>query len=274
MEFTTHETTIYYESIGSGIPVIMIHGWGPDHRSMKGCMEPVFSVYEGTFKRIYFDLPGTGKTKGGDFVSDGEKLIDLIISFIDGIIPDQDFILIGNSHGGYLAKGIVKKCQQRIRGLFLLCPSPEKKIKAEFRVLEKEDSLNEIIPEEDKSFFYNTVIRQNIRNWMRFREEILPGLKSSNFDYIHHHWGKDGYAFNFDTDNLKVPLDKPVLIIMGNQDSFVGHGESLNIYKDYPRATFVILDNAGHALQIEQPDLFNCLTKEWLNRIEISENMN
>ena len=54
---------INYEIIGTGMPILMIHGMTPDQRLMKGCMEPIFQKREG-WKRIYFDLPGMGKTKG------------------------------------------------------------------------------------------------------------------------------------------------------------------------------------------------------------------
>lgn len=37
---------------------------------------------------------------------------------------------------------------------------------------------------------------------------------------------------------------------------------------DYPRVTFAVLDMAGHNLQIEQPDVFNSLVHNWLNRLE------
>jgi pimeloyl-ACP methyl ester carboxylesterase len=51
--------SINYEILGTGKPVLMIHGYYPDHRLMAGCMEPVFSARAG-YKRIYFDLPGMG----------------------------------------------------------------------------------------------------------------------------------------------------------------------------------------------------------------------
>jgi pimeloyl-ACP methyl ester carboxylesterase len=38
------QMNIYYEDIGEGIPVLMIHGFTPDHRLMKGCMEPVLRI--------------------------------------------------------------------------------------------------------------------------------------------------------------------------------------------------------------------------------------
>jgi len=36
----------------------------------------------------------------------------------------------------------------------------------------------------------------------------------------------------------------------------------------YPRASFVVLDRAGHALSVEQKTLFRALVNEWLDRVE------
>ncbi|MDR6724439.1 pimeloyl-ACP methyl ester carboxylesterase [Paenibacillus amylolyticus] len=42
---------IYYEEMGTGKPIIMIHGFSPDHRLMSGCMEPIFEKIPG-WRRI------------------------------------------------------------------------------------------------------------------------------------------------------------------------------------------------------------------------------
>ena len=118
MEYKIHGMNIYYESIGSGLPVIMIHGWGPDHRSLKGCMEPLFTGYDELFRRIYFDLPGLGKTKGNEWLSSTDQMLELVIDFIEGLIPNQAFLVAGDSYGGYLARGIVKKRQTKVQGYF------------------------------------------------------------------------------------------------------------------------------------------------------------
>jgi pimeloyl-ACP methyl ester carboxylesterase len=54
---------LYYEEFGAGKPIIMIHGYSPDHRLMTGCMEPIFNTREG-WRRIYIDLPGMGLYSG------------------------------------------------------------------------------------------------------------------------------------------------------------------------------------------------------------------
>jgi pimeloyl-ACP methyl ester carboxylesterase len=271
MEYKTHGMSIYYESIGPGLPIIMIHGRGPDHRSLKGCMEQCFMCYDGLFRRIYFDLPGLGKTKGNEWLSSADKMLELVIDFIEGLIPNQSFLLVGNSYGGYLARGIVKKRQNLVKGLLLICPSVEHKTQLpKICVLEKDDSLKGTLSDEETSYFEPVVVRQTNQVWMRFKEEILPGLKIADHTFIKNNWGKKYAAYNFDVE-LEYPLEKPVLIIMGKQDSIVGYSDSWDSLKDYPRASFVVLDNAGHALQIEQPELFHCLTKEWLERVIVSE---
>ncbi|MHB1684992.1 MAG: alpha/beta fold hydrolase [Bacilli bacterium] len=67
------------------------------------------------------------------------------------------------------------------------------------------------------------------------------------------------------------PFDKPALIITGRQDTSVGYVDSWNILDNYPRATFAVLDRAGHNLQIEQPNLFHALISEWLDRVQEAE---
>jgi pimeloyl-ACP methyl ester carboxylesterase len=258
---------IYYESIGSGLPVIMIHGRGPDHRSLKGCMDPCFADDNDLFRRVYFDLPGFGKSKASEWLSNADRMLEFISDFIDWLIPDQAFLLVGNSYGGYLARGIAKQKQNLIRGLFLLCPSIRNKIPKPVKcVLEKDPILDEILSAEDKSYFEPVVVRQTIKVWNRFKEEILPGLKMADQAFIKEYWGRNA-AYTFDADKLENPLEEPVLVLMGKQDSMSGYCDSMDIFKNYPRASFAILENAGHALQIEQPELFQHLTKEWLDRV-------
>lgn len=44
--------------------------------------------------------------------------------------------------------------------------------------------------------------------------------------------------------------------------------DAWSLIEHYPRATFAVLDMAGHNLQIEQSDMFNTLVHNWLERIE------
>ena len=56
----------------------------------------------------------------------------------------------------------------------------------------------------------------------------------------------------------------------GRQDSAVGYVDAWHVLENYPRATYAVLDRAGHGLGEEQKGLFRALAGEWLDRVEES----
>ncbi|MBU3128722.1 alpha/beta fold hydrolase [Clostridium tagluense] len=272
MECKIKNISINYEVIGSGKPIIMIHGYHVDHRLMTGCMEPIFNNRDG-YKRIYIDLPGMGKSKSENWIINSDVMLDILIRFIEKIIPNESFLLAGESYGGYLARGIVHKMKDRVEGLFLLCPSiiadSKKRNIPPHIILKRDDELLSQLEPSDVEGFSSIHVVQSKEVWYRYRDEILPGLKVADNDFLLN-LQENGYAFSFDVDRLKEKFNKPTLMLLGRQDSSVGYKDSWSILDNYPRATFAVLDRAGHNLQIEQVELFNSLVTEWILRVDES----
>jgi len=270
MEYTIRDVTIYYEIHGSGTPILMIHGWSPDHRLMKGCMEPIFQSLDTPWQRIYFDLPGMGKTKGQPWITGTDQMLDLILEFVDGIIPNQHFVVAGESYGGYLARGVIKERASRVDGLLLICSvaiqETHRAHAPALQVLEKDPALLDSLSEEERRYFEGITVLQNKRVWERFKEEILPGLQIADYSFLENCLAQH-VPFSFNVDQIEKPYMQPTLMIMGRQDSSVGYRDHWQLIENYPRASFVILDKAGHNLQIEQDVLFSEMVKEWLNRV-------
>lgn len=59
MECLVAKGSIYYEIVGNGFPILIMHSMGTDHKSMKAWIEPIFDEIQG-FQRIYIDLPAHG----------------------------------------------------------------------------------------------------------------------------------------------------------------------------------------------------------------------
>lgn len=259
---------VNYEVYGSGKPIIMLHGSPVDHRIMKGCMEPIFKNKEG-YKRIYFDLPGMGKTKGEKWITNLDKMLEVVIDFINKVIPNESFLLAGESYGGFLSIGVLYKMADRVDGLLLICPAlilnHEKRNVPQLTVLRKDDKLLSEIDQEDAKRFSSIQVVQNKRNWERFRDEILPSLKIADIEFVEK-LDEGGFDFSFDVNKMEK-FNKPTLILLGRQDSSVGYKDAWEVLEQYPRATFAVLDRAGHNLQIEQEELFNSLVSEWLTRV-------
>ena len=52
------------------------------------------------------------------------------------------------------------------------------------------------------------------------------------------------------------------------QDNVCGYQDSWELLANVPRATFAVLDRAGHFVGIEQDRLCQVLMGEWLDRVE------
>jgi len=273
METTVRDIPIYYEVHGSGRPILMIHGWSPDHRLMKGCMEPIFQSVDTAWRRIYFDLPGMGKTPGRPWITGTDQMLKVILEFIDGVIPEEHFSVAGESYGGYLARGVIKERPAQVDGLLLICPTAIQETHQEnataFQVLEKDEAFVASLSEEERRYFEGINVIQNQRVWERFRDDVLPGLQVADYDFLEKVLSQQvPYVVN--VDEIAQPYRQPALMVMGRQDSVVGYRDHWQLIENFSRASFVVLDKAGHNLQIEQDVLFTALVKEWLARI-ISE---
>lgn len=270
MIFPYRGINIYYEVIGSGHPLLTLHGWSPDHRLMKGCLEPVFSDLKTDWQRVYFDLPGMGQTPGAPWIDGSDAMLEVVLAFIDGILPGKHFAIAGESYGGYLTRGVVNKRPELVDGMLLICPVADQTTRLEhaptFQVLEKDDGFVKSLSEEDQQFFTGINVVQTPKVWEKFNRDVVPGLKLADTSFLDNYLSQH-VPFSFDVDKLDAPFMKPSLMVMGRQDHVVGYRDQWDLIENFPRATFAVLDKAGHNMQIEQETVFHALVKNWLERM-------
>jgi len=273
MECELKNIKIYYETFGQGRPILMIHGFMPDHRLMKGCMEPIFQS-RNNYRRIYFDLPGMGKTIGPKWLKNSDQMLGVVLEFIDKVIPNEKFIIASESYGCYLTRGLISKRIDFIDGVLFICPliipqTEKRALPLKHLILRKDTKTLSRLSKSDAEEFENNLVIQSLKIWERYRDEIFSGLKLADEDFLQHLF-ETGYAFSFEVDQLVNEYNKPTLFLLGRQDMSVGYQDAWKIIENYPRATFAILDEAGHNLQIEKVKLFMTLVNDWLERIEYS----
>jgi pimeloyl-ACP methyl ester carboxylesterase len=273
MEIEVGEARLQFETIGTGRPILLIHGYSLDRRMMKACMEPVFAGRSDDWQRIYVDLPGMGGSRAPARLASSDWILDILLRFIDALLPGRQFALMGESYGGYLARGIARKRTASVDGLLLLCPmivpDRQKRDRPGFRRMARDEEFCATIPREQRGRFEVETVVQTRQTWARYSEEILPALAAGDPSFLRNLHGPR-YGFSFDVDALEEPCDKPALFLLGRQDDVVGYRDAWKLIESYPRASFVVLDRAGHCLQIEQESLFAPLAGEWLDRVRES----
>ncbi|GIM92243.1 alpha/beta fold hydrolase [Paractinoplanes toevensis] len=259
--------TLSFAERGTGTPVLAVHGWTADHRLMLGCLEPVFADRPG-YRRLYPDLPGMGASRADESIASSDDVLSAVSAFVDERIGDSPFLLVGESYGGYLSRALARDRPGQVLGLALICPIGTRVHRSERTlpepsVLRPDPAVVAGLDARTAAEFADVAVVQTPETARRFRDEIMTGLDVADhavLDRVEQRWALSR------SPEAGEPFTRPTLILTGRQDQVVGYADQFALLPHYPRATFAILDVAGHNLQIEQPALFTALMGEWLDR--------
>ena len=258
---------LHHVVIGSGRPVLLVHGAALDHRHMVETFEPIFEEVEG-WQRIYIDMPGHGKSAGRETINSQLDLLNAVMDFATTTFPGHSFALIGESRGSYIARGFAYLRPDLVDGLLLVTPggsptAPPGRIPKHQTLLPDPALLSEFGESERDGPEILVVHRRDI--FEKRGRAILPAIPLHDPEQAARVW--KAFDFPFDLLAADAVFDKPTLIVSGRQDSWSGYADAVDCLPVYPRATFALLDTAGHALVWERPELFKSLVRDWIDRM-------
>jgi pimeloyl-ACP methyl ester carboxylesterase len=260
---------VHYAQRGGGIPVLALHGGGVDHREIMGALEPLFADRAG-YRRVYPDLPGMGRTPAPEAMDSTDAVLELLLGLVDAVIGEEAFLVVGHSSGGYLARAIANRRPRQVAGLALICSlvggqggedeRPEHMVLHAAGDLDVDGALEPEMAAEFRSY----LVVQTPETLRRFQETVAPGVALADQAALERMAGR----WRLGTAPEQGPAyANPTLIVAGRQDATVGYAGSWRLLEHYPRATFAVLDRAGHALPHEQVGLLTALLGEWLDRV-------
>jgi pimeloyl-ACP methyl ester carboxylesterase len=268
IESTVDGSQVHYLEQGTGTPVLALHGVDVDHREMAASLEPVFADRTG-YRRLYPDLPGMGRTPAPEGVNSTDDVLEVLLGLVDRVIGEQAFLVVGHSYGGYLARAIANRRPGQVAGLAVICSlgggqAREDEGRPEHVVLHASGGLDGILDPAMDAEFRNYLVVQTPATLRRFQESVMPGMALADraaLERIFQHWELRS------APEQAPAYPNPTLILAGRQDATVGYAGSWSLLGHYPRATFAVLDRAGHGLPHEQVGLFTALMGEWLDRV-------
>jgi pimeloyl-ACP methyl ester carboxylesterase len=256
MQLLAGETEVHYVEHGMGRPVLVLHGAGVDHREAEACFEPVFEGVAG-YRRIYPDLPGMGRTAASDGLRSAGDVLDTLLDFGGRVAGGEAYLLIGHSAGAYYARAMAANAPGQVAGLVLVCPLlPGLRDVPEHRVVVGRGDIGD---DEFRSYF----VAQTPEMLERYERYVRPAaalVDEAALERIGERWelaSVDG-----------PPFAGPTLVVAGRLDSTVGYAAAMDLVDDYPHVSLAVVDDTGHALPHEQPDLLRALAAEWLARAE------
>ena len=244
-----------------------IHGFGS---TSKDWDDPI-SLLSTDYQCIAIDLPGFGKSSHPrtDKFYETDFLIQLIHDILDELRVEK-VILVGYSMGGRVALQVAKKYPEKIMALVLESSSPGLLTVKERRLrIEKDTELISYIKNNSLEKFFSEWQKQplfasQINLPPKVQKRILKMKMTSNS------WtGLIMSLSNFGQgvmENLwkKLPsINVPVLLLSGKFDSKYTEIQN-EMHKLFPNSVHKIIDEAGHNLHLEKPQVFVNLVKEFL----------
>jgi pimeloyl-ACP methyl ester carboxylesterase len=257
MDIGVGQVAVHYVEHGTGLPVLVLHGAGVDHREAEACFEPVFDSVAG-LRRFYPDLPGMGRTVAPETLRSADDVLDTLLNFGDEILGGATtYLLVGHSAGAYYAQAMATRHPDRIAGLALVCPLlPGLRDVPEHRVVAGSGEIG------DDNFRRYFVIQspQMLERYERYVAPAAALVDQAALERIGERWAL--------TPVSAPPYAGPTLVVAGRLDSTVGYAAAADLVDHYPHATLAVVDDAGHALPHEQPELLRALFAEWLARVQ------
>lgn len=270
MVANVHGIPVHYAERGRGAPVLGLHGGGVDHRELLAALEPVFADRPG-YRRLYPDQPGMGRTPAPETIDSTDAVLDVLLGLIDAVVGAEPLLVVGHSTGAYLARAIANRRPHQVAGLGLICPligeqdaddqPPEHVVLRAADDLDVDGALGPELAAE----FRDYLVAQTPETLRRFQESVAPGVALADQAAME----RMAARWRLTTEPEQGPAyPHPTLIVAGRQDATVGYAGAWRLLDHYPRATFAVLDRAGHALPHEQVGLLTALLAEWLDRVE------
>jgi len=255
-----------YNKVGSGVPMLLIHGY-PLSRKI---WEPQISGLSDLATIITLDLRGHGDSYPFDGAYTMDMLAEDCKSVLDELGVNTPVVGCGLSMGGYVLFSLYRSHPDLFKGLILTSTrpgsdSPEGKKNRDLAIKDTLDRgagaiIDSMLP---KMFSPSTISSNtNLVNQVR---EIMSN--TSDLGII---GALQGMRDRIDSTPLLGQISCPVLIVHGKDDQLIPVGEAELMHQNISNSNLVLVENAGHLLNLEQPDRFNQAVREFLTFLDQS----
>ncbi len=258
---------IHYNEVGSGEPLVLIHGSGPGASGWANFsrnMEPLSK----RFRAICIDLPGFGKS---DMKPAGVPIpgwwADVVGKFLDALdIPKAHFI--GNSLGGVISLKLALTRPEKVGRMVLMgtggslpvfTPWPTEGIKAILGYYEGSGPSIERLRAFAQQFVYDPsqltdeLLEKRLKASLDPRIVANPPMRMGPGTVLEDVWRDPGLT--------KLPHE--TLMIWGREDRVLPLDAAFVLLKQIPRARLLVMPQCGHWAQWEHADEFNATVSQF-----------
>jgi len=253
----------HFSDNGSGSTVILLHGF-PFNRSMwRGQIE--FLSARG-YRCVAPDLRGLGENKSDAEIATMEEMARDVAELMDELKIDRA-IICGLSMGCYVAFEFAHMFPSRVEALVLAGARAEGADKAEKKSREqqakrvREQGMTHAIDSISQSLLSPRTLAEKPDVVSRVREMV------ASTDPRGAAAAQRGMATRRDYSDDLAKIDVPTLIVAGREDGVRTPEDAEFIDERIPNSQLIVIDDAGHLMNMEQPEIFNRALIGFLNEL-------
>ena len=259
-QITSDDADIFYEVLGSGPPVVLLHPFPANHELWKPAAQALVSRY----RVILPDLRGHGDSGIGT----GPAVMQKHAADIARVL-DHEAVrrapLVGVSIGGYVLFEFWRKYRARVEAL-VLCNTKAQEDTPEARA-GRLQAAADVMERGTEPFFESMLPKLLGKTTHSTRPALVDGVrrmmrKMSPEDVA---MVQRGMAERPDSVETLKAINVPTLIVTGDEDIFTGVAEAELMRQNVQNSRMKVIPKAGHYSPWEQPEEVGKLVRQLLD---------
>jgi pimeloyl-ACP methyl ester carboxylesterase len=261
-QISSDDADIFYEVLGSGPPVVLLHPFPANHDLWKPAVQALVSHY----RVVLPDLRGHGDSGIGVGAATMEKHAADIARVLDHE-EVRRAAFVGVSIGGYALFEFWRRYRARVEAL-VLCNTKAQADTSEARAGRLQAAV-EVMELGTEPFFHSMLPKLVGKTTYKTRPDLVEGAlrmmrKMSPEDVA---MVQRGMAERPDSVETLKTVNVPTLVVTGDEDIFTGVPEAELMRRNIPGSQMKVIGRAGHYSPWEQPEDVGKLVRQFLDTV-------
>lgn len=251
-------TTIAYDDVGTGLPVVFLHAF-PLNRTM---WDPQLGALVAECRCIAIDMRGAGESApAAPYTMD--RFADDVVGVLD-VLQIERAVIVGLSMGGYVAFALWRRHPGRVRAFVLAdtratADTPD--------VAGRRRWLMDMAETQGSTAVANAQITGLVGKTTRERR---PDIYDATHRMIAQApvggiiGGIEALMTRPDSTPTCATITVPTLVVVGEEDVITPAKEVRRMQESIPGSSLEVLRQAGHLSNLERPAAFNTVVSEFL----------
>lgn len=269
---TDDGVNLYYEEAGAGTPIVFVHEFAGDLRSY----EPQVRYFSRAYRCIAYNARGYRPSDVPEDVSmySQQRATDDIRAVLDGLGIERAHV-VGVSMGGFAAVHFALHYAERALSLtaggagYGSPPEVHARFAAEAaQVAERiaTEGMERVGEDYCQGAARVQYQSKDPRGWAEFKQQFQEHDRLGSANTMRGYQARRPSLYDFEDGLKKVTV--PMLIAAGDEDD-PALDASLWLKRMIPSAALCVFPRTGHALNLEEPALFNQVLGDFLHRVDV-----